>query len=226
MKSAQEIQRTSAAQIKNNQIKEGLATYKQLQFLYPGEKQYYINYLNYLAEEFVIAELLWEAYEESLKCCTRAIVNLTDEDIFYFHIKKIELIILMTDQNYSWFETHQESVLSYIEKILQLYPENFEIQKRLMALYKVMGKHEEAEKMIDKVYAANPNDFSILILKIVKDEKNGDYHRAISILEQWLNRSNATLLHKEIVYKKLIDLYEKTKDHDKIDYYQDLLDNL
>jgi tetratricopeptide (TPR) repeat protein len=222
----QEIQKLSNVQSEEGKIRESVLTYRQLQFLYPQEKEFYVTYIQYLEEESVIAELLWNAYEESLACCDRAIVNLPVEDSFYFCQKKLELLILMIDNDYSWYESHKEGIQNYIRKLLQNYPNNAEILKRLMALYRVTGNYEEEQKLLDKAYQVNPNDFTLLIQRVMKYEKNEDYKMAIEILEKYIKGSNPISFYMEIVYKKLIDLYTRLNNPERADYYENLLDNL
>ena len=216
----------SEAQIADDEIKKGLLTYKQLQFLLPKEKVYYVNYIIYLEDEFVIAELLWSAYVETVECCNRAIANLPIEDHFYFHFKKLELFIHMADSNFEWYKSNQEEVQHYTAYLLQTYAGNFEVLKRIMALYRVTGHNIEEEKLLDEVYNLNPDDFTILISKLVKHEKKEEYSMAAQILEKWIKANKSVDFYTEIAYEKIIDLYTKLHNNEKADHYQDLLDNL
>lgn len=222
----QEIQKLSNVQSEEGRIRESALTYRKLQFLYPQEKEFYVTYIQYLEEESVIAELLWNAYEESLACCDRAIVNLPVEDSFYFYQKKLELFILMIDNDFSWYVSRQEGIQNYIRELLYNYPNNAEILKRLMALYRVTGNNEEEQKLLDKAYQINPNDFTLLIQKAIKYEKNENYKMSVEILEKYIKGSNPVLFYMEIVYKKLIDLHTKLNKPERAAYYENLLDNL
>lgn len=210
----------------NGELEVAVQTYRQLQFLYPKEKAYYITYIHYLEEEDVIAELLWSAYEESLACCERAIQNLPEKDVFYFYQKKLELLILMSDQDYSWYISHQEKILDYASNLLRRYSGNVEMLKRLMALYRVTGNLQEEQELQDKAYHLDPNDFNLLIYKVVDFEKKEEYQLAVELLENYLKINNLVNHHKGIVYKKLIGLFKQLNNPVKAAYYEQLSDNL
>ena len=207
-----------------DKISKAIDTYEKLLYLAPIEKKNYAIYLNLLEDEFTIAELLWSAYEKSIACCNKAIEKLDEQYREYFYIKKLELYVTMADSNYNWLKEHYEEVNIFTECVLSLFPINKTVLKTAMALFRIEGNLNKEQELLDKAYSIDPNDFFLLISKIVTLEKVDKSIEAIEILEHWIS-TNSSSVYLDTAYLKMVDLSKKNNNKEKENHYQDLLDN-
>ena len=171
-----------------------------------------------------VVELLWSAYEKSIDCCNKAIEKLPEKDREYFYIKKLELYVTMTDSNYNWFKERAEEVNNYAKYVLSLFPINKTVLKTAMALYRIEGNSIKEQELLERAYSIDPNDFFLLISKIVPLEKADKFIEAIEILEHWII-TNGSSVYLDTAYLKMVDLFKKINNKEKENHYQDLLDN-
>jgi hypothetical protein len=208
----------------NGEIRLGLKTYRSLMEIYPNEKNYYANYINFLRDETVVAELLWSAYEEAVACCNRAILLFAKDEAEYFYIKKLELYILMVEGDFKWFQNHQTEIKQFLQTTFEKYPKDIIILKRIMALYRLSGDHAEEDYMLTILFQNEPNDPLIVLQKVTNLENNGKTDESITILENWI-KNNPMSTYLNAAYPKIIALYKKAENQEMADVYQDLLDN-
>ncbi|AZA76244.1 hypothetical protein EG347_01225 [Chryseobacterium sp. G0186] len=218
------IEQITQKYFSNGEIRSGLKTYRSLLEDYPKDRNYYINYINFLLDESVIAELLWPAYEEAVACCDRAIFQLSEEEKLYFYCKKAEVYIIMIDGDYSWYTAHEAEVIEFMKTAVERYPDNIVLLKTAMAFYRITGNQDKYVDILNRIYQSTPNDFMILLQKVTLLEQEGNMEEAIDILENWI-RINPESPHLAASYNKMILMYKKIDEGDKADVYQDLLDN-
>jgi tetratricopeptide (TPR) repeat protein len=219
------IERLTQEYFNNDEIRSGLKLYRSLMDLYPKEKAYYINYIGFLLDERVIVELLWSAYEEAIACCNRAIANVSDGDKIFFIIKKAEVYIIMIDGNYSWYTENSIEVDRFIDSFLTEHPNNIVLLKCAMAIFRMTGNFFRYEEILDRAIEDSPDDFMLVIQKVVSLQEKENYEMAISLLENWIN-SNPKSTNLNAAYSRMILLYKATSNDDMVDLYQDLLDNM
>lgn len=223
------IEKTSAAQFEKEEIREAVLTYKQLQFLCPKVEEYYAIYLRFFEdEEIVFAEFLQESYNEILETCERAIKNLSADELPFFYERKLETYTELIDGSFgSWYKDNKDLVHQFISEVVEKYPENIAVLKRLHSLYYVTGNHVEASLLIDKMFKmSNGDDYVLMILKIGELDKIEDTQEAIDILENNLEKYHNQTHYLKNIYTKLIALYEKINNDKKANYYDTLLDNI
>lgn len=219
------IERLTQQYFNKGEIHLGLKTYRMLMEMYPLEKDYYLNYIGFLRDELVVAELLWPAYEEAVACCNRAIAQLPEEDRVLFYIKKSEVYIVMIEGNPDWYTEHHEDVKNFINISLEKYPGNGAIIKCAMALSLMAGDRVRYEELLDQGVSLNPDDLMLVLQKAVSFEQQGNFENAIDLLENWIRR-NPSSKNIDTVYNKIILLCEEADKDELADAYRDLLDNL
>ncbi|OXG07127.1 hypothetical protein BC749_102910 [Flavobacterium araucananum] len=228
-KKIQNIEKISRAHFKKEEIREAILTYKELQFLCPKDEKYYSTYLRFFKEEeIVIAEFLQESFTEILETCERAIKNLTADEVPFFYKRKLETYIELIDGSFgSWYTKNKDLTDQFIGEMLQKYPENISVLKRLHRLYDVLGRDDEAATLLDKMYKmTNGNDFRVMILKIGALKNTQNTEEAIEILETYVEKYKDGANNLKNIYTQLIALYKKINNHAKANYYDTLLDNI
>lgn len=218
------IERLTQQYFNDGEIRSGLKTYRSLLEDYPKDRNYYINYINFLLDESVIAELLWPAYEEAVACCDRAIFQLSEEEKLFFYVKKAEVYVIMMDGDYQWYTDHQTEVNHFMETAVERYPTNVPLLKSVMAFYRMNSNQNKFDEILDKLYQITPNDFMIVLQKVTSLEQHGNIEEGIDILENWI-RINPESPYLASSYNKIILMYKKVDNQDRADTYQDLLDN-
>lgn len=219
------IERLTQEYFNNDEIRSGLKVYRSLMDIYPKEKAYYINYIGFLLDERVIVELLWSAYEEAIACCNRAITNVSDGDRIFFIIKKAEVYIIMIDGNYSWYTENSIDVDRFINSALKDHPNNIVLLKCAMAIFRMTRNFSRYEETLDRAIEDSPDDFMLVMQKVMSLQEKENYEMAISLLENWIN-SNPKSTNLNAAYSRMILLYKATDNDDMVDVYQDLLDNM
>lgn len=218
------IERLTQEYFNNDEIRSGLKVYRSLMDMYPEEKDYYINYIDFLLDERIVVEILWSAYEEAIACCNRAIANVSDGDKIFFIIKKAEVYIIMIDGNYSWYTENSIEVDRFIDSALKEHPNNIVLLKCAMAVFRMTGNFSRYEETLDRAIEDSPDDF-LVMQKVVSLQEKENYEMAISLLENWIN-SNPKSTNLNAAYSMMILLYKATDNDDMVDVYQDLLDNM
>ncbi|WP_106916013.1 tetratricopeptide repeat protein [Chryseobacterium aurantiacum] len=217
------IERITQQYFNEGEIRAGLKTYRSLLEDYPKDRNYYINYINFLLDESVVAELLWPAYEEAVACCDRAISQLLEEEKLFFYVKKAEVYVIMMDGDYQWYIAHQTEVNHFVETAVERYPANVPLLKSVMAFYRINGNQNKFDEILDQVYQLSPNDFMIVLEKVTNLEQRGNIEEGIDILEKWIS-INPESPYLATSYNKIILMYKNVDNQDMADVYQDLLD--
>ncbi|MGU3374864.1 tetratricopeptide repeat protein [Chryseobacterium sp. M5A1_1a] len=218
------IERLTQQYFNDGEIRSGLKTYRSLLEDYPKDRNYYINYINFLLDESVVTELLWPAYEEAVACCDRAISKLSEEEKLFFYVKKAEVYVIMMDGDYKWYTDHQAEVNLFMETAVERYPTNIPLLKSVMALYRINGNQNKLDEILDEIYQITPNDFMIVLQKVTSLEQQGKIEDGIDILDNWI-KINPESPYLAAGYNKMILMYKKVDNQDMVDVYQDLLDN-
>ncbi|MFP3833616.1 tetratricopeptide repeat protein [Chryseobacterium sp. SIMBA_028] len=218
------IERLTQQYFNEGEIRSGLKTYRSLLEDYPKDRNYYLNYINFLLDESVIAELLWPAYDEAVACCDRAIAQLSEEEKLFFYVKKAEVYVIMMDGDHQWYMDHQTEANHFIETAVERYPTNVPLLKSAMAFYRMNGNQNKFDEILDKVYQIIPHDFMIVLEKVTNLEQRGNIEEGIDILEKWIN-INPESSYLSTSYNKIILMCKKVDNQDMADVYQDLLDN-
>jgi len=224
LKEINRIERLTQEYFNDHEIRSGLKTYRSLMDMYPKEKTYYINYIDFLLDERAIVELLWSAYEEAIACCNRAISNVSDDDKIFFYIKKAEVYVMMIDGNSVWYTENSVEVNSFIDSILLKHSNNVVLLKCVMAIFRMTGNLSRYDEILDLAIKDSPNDFMLIIQKVVSLQGKGNTEMAISILETWI-KNNPKSTNLIAAYNRIILLYKDIGNDDMADEYQDLLDN-
>lgn len=219
------IERLTQQYFNNGDLRKGLKTYRTLLEAFPRDRSYYVNYINFLLDESVIAELLWPAYQEAVACCDRAISQVSEEDKEYFYVKKAELYLIMIDGDPAWFREHEMEVSSFFELGLEKYTDSTGLLKCAVAFYRVTSNTSKYEEVLDKSLLYSPNDIMFVLQKVHLLEKQTNIDAAISIIEDWI-KNNPNSSYLKAAYPKIINLYKTNENAEMADTYQDLLDNL
>ncbi|WP_326983212.1 hypothetical protein VUJ46_01305 [Chryseobacterium sp. MYb264] len=207
------------------EIRLGLKTYRTLLEMCPEEKIYYLNYIGFLLDEFVIVELLWSSYEEAIACCNRALREVKNPDKEGFYAKKTEIYLLMIGVNPEWYRENRTEIESFIESSLEKYPENTLILKCALSLFSINGTTEKYDAVLDQLLVIHPDDFMLIIQKVVRLEEQSRIEDAVSLLENWIS-INPGSGYLSTAYTKIISLSKLAEDFEKAEHYQDVLDNL
>jgi tetratricopeptide (TPR) repeat protein len=148
-------------------IEEAIATYKSLFDKYPKEKDIYIQFLDYLEDEFVIGELAWDAYYEKIFACRLAIKNLPFEEHFIFQLVELDAYIFLLENNPEWFENNKSKIREHIGKVLDIYPKAAEIYRRKSHVEYYLGDIETALIDINKAieYSGGNIDERVFIVR-------------------------------------------------------------
>lgn len=205
--------------------KLALKTYRTLLDLYPKHISFYVNYIHFLEEEIVIAELLQNAYHEIIACCEQAIKIFQENELEYFYLKKLEIYIILIDGSFAkWYYEYEYKVEHYVHEVYQRYSNRIEALKRIMALYRLIGNTTKEKEVLDLAYNLDSDDYMIILRKVGFLQASEENIAATEVLENWILH-NPTSSYLNIAYQKAHSLYTKIEDQDKIDFYQDLIDN-
>lgn len=218
------IEKLTQEYFNKNEIRSALKVYRSLMDMYPKEKAYYINYIGFLLDERVIVELLWSAYVEAIACCNRALTNVSEDDKIFFLIKKAEVYSIMIDGNYIWYSENKIEVDSFIASALSEHPNNISLLKCALAIFRMTGNVSKYEEILDLAVNHSPNDFMLVIQRVVNLQEKGSIETAISLLENWI-KSNPESTDLNAAYRRMIILCKSVGNDDTADDYQDLLDN-
>lgn len=219
------IERLTQEFFNKGEIRLGLKTYRTLMDMYSKEKIYYLNYIGFLLDEFVIVELLWSSYEEAIACCNRAIKEVDEQDKELFYAKKAEVYLLMVDADQVWYTGHKAEIEGFIKSSLEQFPQNRLVLKCALSLFHLGGNMENYDRVLDVSLEVSPNDFMLILQKARRSEEQNKIEDAILLLENWIN-ANPTSSNLNTAYTKIILLSKLVEDFEKADLYQDLLDNL
>jgi tetratricopeptide (TPR) repeat protein len=211
------------------EIEKAISTYKQLFEKYPTEKDVYIQFLDYLEDEFIIGELAWDAYEEKIIACNLAISKLPSEEHLIFHIVKLDASIFLLDNNPAWFEKNKNKVTDDIHKLLEIYPKEAEIYRRKSHVEYYLGDTKTALDDINKAieYSGGNIDERVFIVRDSYLLQLGNNHEVIEKYEEKLKVVDENNIGElKSIYSNLIHLYHTINNIEKLVYYTNLLEDL
>ncbi len=194
--------------------------------LYKGWFEYLLfNYEYYINTNIGVESILLNAIAKCKKAeeiCEKEYLS----DLYFYEYK---LIDTLTEYNDSYFQQFSgEYQLNLLNKTIELNPSNTSAFEKRGNIYMALGDTEKARKDFENMENLSVNmkvdDFNLLT-QAFNNEMIGESEKAILKYEKILKNTKLQTIQK-ICYENLINIYKKENNQEKIDFYEDLLDNL
>lgn len=202
-------------------------SYCELIKLFPDNPDYIKELLEYLYFNYKYAQPLdWEEYlDKGIELAKNARNDITDksESIFFLYEYKFIIELIRYDASYAEeFET--EYMHTLLNEAIKSDPFNAEAYLEKGNLYEAEDEFEKAEKEFEKAEHIRSSDTALFNIAN-NNEVTGNIEKAIENYKKLGNNTKSDIV-KKIAWESLIGIYKKTGERDKVDYYEDLLDEL